>query len=144
LNEERSDVEERARRCEKKIEKEEEKRRKEEKRRGGDVNGIKRDDIRVYRVTRGQIIDDNTTVAVPLNVHDRMINKRYCVHAATTTGARIDEDFFVMNIDCAALLRDTELYRVFPVRLSASFIVHFFSLSGFSFKLTIVFCVLLN
>jgi len=116
-------VEERARRCEKKIEKEEEKRRKEEKR-AGDVNGIKRDDIRICRVTRGQIIDDNTTVAVPLNVHDRMINKRYCVHAATTTGARIDDDFFVMNIDCAALLRDTELYRVSRVRLSASF-AHF-------------------
>lgn len=31
------------------------------------VNGIKRGDIRVYRA-RGQIIDNNTTVAVPLNV----------------------------------------------------------------------------
>lgn len=90
--------------------------RREEKRRGGDVNGIKRGDIRIYGVTRGQIIDDNTTVAVPLNVHDRMINKRYCVHAATMTGARIDDDFFVMNIDCAALLRDIALYRVSRVR----------------------------
>lgn len=57
----------------------------------------------MYGVTRGQISHDNTTVAVPLNVHDRMINKRYCVHAATTTGAHIDDDFFVMSSDCATL-----------------------------------------
>lgn len=109
--------------------------RREEKRRGGDVNGIKRGDIRIYRVTRGQIIDDNTTVAVPLNVHDRMINKRYCVHAATMTGARIDDDFFVMNIDCAALLRDIALYRVSRVRRVS--VLRIFQLSGDSVSMAV-------
>lgn len=118
--------------------------RREEKRRGGDVNGIKRGDIRIYRVTRGQIIDDNTTVAVPLNVHDRMINKRYCVHAATMTGARIDDDFFVMNIDCAALLRDITLYRVSRVRIHER-LAHFSAVGGFGFNdRTIIFRIPLN
>jgi len=42
----------------------------------------------IYRVTRGQITDDNTTVALPLNVHGRMINTLLRTRRATARPAR--------------------------------------------------------